>query len=308
MRERETPDNGRPGPRPDQRPAQRPAQRPETRPHLRPQPEPRQDSRLQNPPEHVRLAKRLAEQLNCSRTMAEQYIEGGWVSVDGRVVEAPGARVSPGQAVTLAPDASLLELTPVTLLLHKPAGYEAGLGAAPSEGPGHHQSHGSRSQGAPQAVTLLRADTHAAEDASGIRVLQRHFRQLECFTPLPTPASGLVVYTQDRRVARKLAEDIESLEQECIVTVSGQIAERGLERLCHGLSFNGRPLPPIKVSWQNENRLRFALKGIRPGQIPSMCEVVGLQVEAIKRIRIGRVPLAKVPEGGWRFLQGWERF
>ncbi len=257
---------------------------------------------------HVRLAKRLAEQLNCSRSTAEQYIEGGWVSVDGRVVEAPGARVSPGQAVALAPDANLMELTPVTLLLHKPAGYEAGLGAAPPQGHGHHQSHGSRSQGAPQALALLRADTHAAEDASGVRVLQRHFRQLECFTPLPTEASGLVVYTQDRRVARKLAEDIETLEQECIVTVSGQIAEGGLARLCHGLSFNGRPLPPIKVSWQNENRLRFALKGIRPGQIPSMCEAVGLCVEAIKRIRIGRVPLAKVPEGEWRFLQGGERF
>ncbi len=260
---------------------------------------------------HVRLAKRLAEQLGCSRSTAEQYIEGGWVSVDGRVVEAPGARVSPGQAVALATDANLMELTPVTLLLHKPAGYEAGLGGAAQApgGPGSgHQSHGSRSQGAPRALALLRADTHAAEDASGVRVLQRHFRQLECFTPLPTEASGLVVYTQDRRVARKLAEDIETLEQECIVTVSGQIAEGGLARLCHGLSFNGRPLPPIKVSWQNENRLRFALKGIRPGQIPSMCEAVGLRVEAIKRIRIGRVPLAKVPEGAWRFLQGWERF
>ena len=139
-------------------------------------------------------------------------------------------------------------------------------------------------------------------------MLQRHFRQLECFTPLPTEASGLVVYTQDKRIARKLAEDIESLEQECIVEVAGEIAVNGLQRLCHGLSFNGRPLPPIKVSWQNETRLRFALKGIRPGQIPAMCEAVGLRVVAIKRLRIGRVPLAKVPEGQWRYLQPWERF
>ena len=266
---------------------------------------------FQSPPEHVRLAKRLAEQLSCSRTTAEQYIEGGWVTVDGRVVEAPGSRVSPAQAVALEPDANLMELTPVTLLLHKPAGYEAGLGvqnnASEAKTPGH-QSHGSRSQGAPQAATLLRMDTHAAEDASGTRVLQRHFRQVECFTPLPTEASGLVVYTQDRRVGRKLAEDIESLEQECIVTVSGTIANGGLQRLCHGLSFNGRALPPIRVSWQNEDRLRFAMKGIRAGQIPSICEAVGLQVEAIKRIRIGRVPLSKVPEGAWRYLQGWERF
>ncbi len=254
-------------------------------------------------PSHIRLAKRVADQLNCSRSTAEQFVEGGFVSVDGQVVEAPGARVRPDQAVTVAPDASLLELTPVTLLLHKPVGFEAGLGL-----PAGQAAHASRSQGATAATTLLGPASHLPEDASGIRVLQRHFKQLECFTPLPTEASGLVVYTQDKRIARKLAEDIESLEQECIVEVKGDIAPNGLQRLCHGLSFNGRPLPPIKVSWQNETKLRFALKGIRPGQIPAMCEAVGLTVVALKRIRIGRVPLAKVPEGQWRYLQPWERF
>ena len=254
-------------------------------------------------PTHIRLAKRVAEQLNCSRSTAEQFIEGGFVSVDGQVVEAPGARVRPDQAVTVAQDASLLELTPVTLLLHKPAGFEAGLGV-----PAGQAAHASRSQGATPATTLLNAASHLGDDASGIRVLQRHFKQLECFTPLPTEASGLVVYTQDKRIARKLAEDIEVLEQECIVEVAGQIADNGLKKLCHGLSFNGRPLPPIKVSWQNETKLRFALKGIRPGQVPAMCEAVGLTVVGLKRIRIGRVPLAKVPEGQWRYLQPWEKF
>lgn len=255
-------------------------------------------------PTHIRLAKRVAEQLNCSRSTAEQFVEGGFVSVDGQVVEAPGARVRPDQTVTVAKDASLLELTPVTLLLHKPAGFEAGLGQPAAGG----TAHASRSQGATPATSLLAVASHLAEDASGIRVLQRHFKQLECFTPLPTEASGLVVYTQDKRIARKLAEDIESLEQECIVEVTGDIANHGLQRLCHGLTFNGRPLPPIKVSWQSETKLRFALKGIRPGQIPAMCDAVGLTVVAIKRIRIGRVPLAKVPEGQWRYLQPWERF
>ena len=252
---------------------------------------------------HIRLAKRVAEQLNCSRSTAEQFIEGGFVSVVGQVVEAPGARVRPDQAVAVAPDASLLALAPVTLLLHKPAGFEAGLGL-----PAGQAAHASRSQGATPATTLLNIASHLAEDASGIRVLQRHFKHLECFTPLPTEASGLVVYTQDKRIARKLAEDIESLEQECTVEVAGDIAPHGLQRLCHGLSFNGRVLPPIKVSWQSETKLRFALKGIRPGQIPAMCEAVGLTVVGIKRIRIGRVPLAKVPEGQWRYLQPWEKF
>lgn len=253
----------------------------------------------------TRLAKRLAQQIPCSRREAELYIEGGWVQVDGQTVELPGARVAPDQQVTLAPGATLLDQLPVTLLLHKPPGFEAGLGLAAGS---HAHAHTSRSQGAPQADTLLTAATHWAEDAPGQRVLLRHFRQLECFTPLPTEASGLVVYTQDRRIARKLAEDIETLEQECIAEVAGQIHEGGLQKLCHGLSFNGYPLPPIKVSWQNETRLRFALKGIRPGQVRAMCEAVGLSLVSLKRIRIARLPLAKLPEGQWRYLQGWERF
>jgi len=252
----------------------------------------------------IRLSKRLAAQLPCSRREAELYIEGGWVQVDGRVVEQPGARVQPHQQVVLQAGARAEELPPVTVVLHKPPGYEAGLGAATGGGP-----RGSRSQAAPPALALLHPDSLCAvPGAPPARVLERHFRQLECHTPLPTEASGLVVYTQDARVARKLVQDIETLEQECIVQVAGQIAEGGLQQLCHGLSFNGRALPPIKVSWQSEQRLRFALKGIRPGQVPAMCEAVGLRVTALKRIRIGRVALAPLAEGQWRFLQPWERF
>lgn len=283
-----------------------------------------------SPDNTERLAKRVAAEHGLSRSTAEQYIEGGFVQVDGRPVEVPGARVAPHQRVELAQDASLDALEPVTLLLHKPPGFEAGLGAPPepprreslpgprgpqgtrgqqaSQPPQGAVSHASRSQGDPPAVSLIDLKTHMEGDVADTRVLQRHFRLLECFTPLPTPASGLVVYTQDKRISRKLQEDIESLEQECIVEVAGQIAEHGLKKLCHGLSFNGRPLPPVKVSWQNETRLRFALKGIRPGQIPAMVEAVGLRVLAIKRIRIGRVPLSKVPEGQWRYLQPWEKF
>ena len=250
-----------------------------------------------------RLSKVVAARVPCSRREAEQHITDGRVKVDGHTVLVPQHRVGALQQVEIDTGSRLVPAAPVTLLLHKPPGYEAGLGLEASSG-----AHGSRSQGAPSALTLLNAQSHLPEDAADIRVLLRHFKQLECFTPLPTPASGLVVYTQDKRIARKLQEDIETLEQECIVEVAGQIADNGLKKLCHGLSFNGRPLPPIKVSWQNETKLRFALKGIRPGQIPAMCEAVGLQMLAIKRIRLGRVPLAKVPEGQWRYLQPWEKF
>ena len=231
--------------------------------------------------EAVRLAKRVAEILACSRREAEQYIEGGWVSVDGVVVEEPQFRVAE-QLVEIARDASLLAASSVTLLLHKPAGHEAGLALA----------------------------TLSPDDRSDIRPLKKH-AAAELVAPLALPASGLVVFTDDWRVARKLREDAAVIEHEVIVEVGGDLKPGGLERLNrvdHGFTFNGALLPPAKVSWQSETRLRFALKGERPGQIAYMCESVGLRIEAMKRIRIGRVPMSSLQPGHWRYLLPHERF
>jgi 23S rRNA pseudouridine2604 synthase len=104
-----------------------------------------------------------------------------------------------------------------------------------------------------------------------------------------------------------MREEGNRIEQEYIVEVSGSIAMYGLHKLGHGVSFDGRVLPPCKVSWQNETRLRFAIKGVRDGQLASMCEQVGLKLVSARRIRIGRVPLAKMPEGQWRYLPFGER-
>ncbi|RYG10371.1 MAG: RNA-binding protein [Burkholderiales bacterium] len=247
--------------------------------------------------EPVRLAKRLAEMLGCSRREAEQYIEGGWVTVNGEVVEEPQARVL-DQRIELSPDATLLDQASVTLLLHKPAGYEAGLGPMPGQ--------------APQAAQqLLSAATRSPQDASGIRPLKKHFSSLTMATPLAAAASGLVVFTQDWRIVRKLTEDAAVLEHEVVVEVTGTPQAGGLERLNrvdHGFTFDGRLLPPAKVSWQNETRLRFALKGEKPGQIAYMCESIGLRVQAMKRIRVGRVPLRSLPVGQWCYLLPDERF
>ena len=235
--------------------------------------------------EPIRLAKRLAELVPCSRREAELYIAGGWVMVDGQVVEEPQFMVSQ-QAVTLHPDANLTPLEPVTMLYHQP----------PATG---------KSANAAQPIS---AATHAADDVSGIHMLKQHFVRLTPCTPLEPNASGLLVFTQDWRVARKLIEDAAKIEQEYVVEVAGEIAPDGLKLLNHGLKFNGRALAPIKVSWQNETRLRFALKGVQPGQIAHMCQRVGLQVLGMKRIRLGRVSMAKLPPGEWRYLQPDEKF
>jgi 23S rRNA pseudouridine2604 synthase len=247
--------------------------------------------------EPVRLAKALAQMLKCSRREAEQYIEGGWVRVDGVVVEEPQFRVG-SQKIEIDRDASLLALTPVTLLLHKPAGHEAGL-------------HSPSRQAAPPALQLLVPANRSGGDRSGIRPLKKHFSAQALVTPLATPASGLVVFTQDWRVARKLSEDAAVMEHEVIVEVTGQLVPGGLERLNridHGFTYKGVLLPPAKVSWQNETRLRFALKGEQPGQIAYMCEAVGLSVQAMKRLRVGRVPMSSLAAGQWRYLQPHERF
>ena len=246
--------------------------------------------------EPVRLAKRLAEMLPCSRSEAEQYIEGGFVTVNGVLVEEPQFRVQ-DQKIELSPDASLLALTPVTILLHKPAGYEAGLGAADGK--------------TPASAQLLTKATQAAGDRSRIRLLKKHFSGAELATPLANSASGLVVFTEDWRVLRKLREDARVLEHEVVVEVAGEIKPGGLERLNrvdHGFTFRGALLPPTKVSWQSEHRLRFALKGEVPGQLAYLCESVGLQVLAMKRLRVGRVPLSQLPPGQWRYLLPHERF
>ncbi|OYW38696.1 MAG: RNA-binding protein [Hydrogenophilales bacterium 12-61-10] len=236
----------------------------------------------------IRLAKRVAELRACSRREAEQLIAGGWVRVNGVVVEEPQARVA-DERIEIDPKADISEAEPVTLLLHKP--------------PGYHAIQGDR----PAAQWLLAANRWA-EDDSGITPLKKHFAQLTACVPLELDASGLVVFTQDWHVSRKLSEDAAMIEHELIVEVSGDMIPHALKRMNQGIPYNGRTPTAIKVSWQNETRLRVALKGAQIGQIAHLCEAVGLQVVSMKRIRLGGVSLGKVPPGQWRYLRMDERF
>lgn len=236
----------------------------------------------------VRLARCVADLARCSRIEAERYVKGGWVSVDGRVIEDPAYPVT-GETVAIDPAAQLETVEPATILLHKPVGYDT-------------------ISGRKAAAVLVQPDTRWAEDPSGVRLLERHFHRLTPLVPLDAEASGLMVLTQDGRVWRRLTEDGDEIEQEFVVEVSGDIGPYGLRKLNHGLHYNGRALPPCKVSWQNEIRLRFALKGVQGGQLRDMCKQVGLDVVAIRRLRIGKVSLAKMPVGAWRYLPVGERF
>jgi 23S rRNA pseudouridine2604 synthase len=233
----------------------------------------------------IRLAKRVAELFNCSRGEAILYIEGGGVTVDSVVVEEPGFRVTGREQIALLPGADLTPIEEVTILLHKPAGMLVA-----------------------NVPELIVAENQAAEDHSGMRFLKRHLKELVMLDPLENAASGLLVFTQDWRVKRKLVDDLSRVEQEFVVEVSGQIIEGGLQLLNHSINFNGKPSVPAKVSWQNETRLRFARKELSSRLITLLCERVGLSVVSIKRIRMGRIPMGGLAVGRWRYLMGYERF
>lgn len=241
--------------------------------------------------EPTRLSKRLAAQLPCSRRDAELYIEGGWVSVDGDVIEAPQHQVRDDQIITLHPEARPDPVPPVTILLNKPAGFDADADTGPRP-----------------AFALLSPESRHAGDHSGVRLLHRHFTRLVAPLPLETGASGLLVLAQDGRIIRKLTEDAGLLEQEYVADISGTITDAVLKNLQKPVTFNGETLPTVKVSRQSDTRLRFAMKGALPGQIAWMCERAGLVLVSLRRLRIGRIALASLPEGQWRFLAAHERF
>lgn len=231
--------------------------------------------------EAVRLDKRLVELLHCSRGEAQKYIEGGWVLVDGEVVEQPQYKVLQ-QKVELHPEATLEPIAPVTILFNSPHGFDPATPTA--------------------ALQLITPASHAAEDHSGIRTLKSHFTRLQPTAPLEAGATGLLVFTNDWRVVRRLVEDASKNEQEYIVEVDSEITPEQLQQLNRPTTYNNWPLPEYKVSRQSENHLRFALKSVRPGQLTFLCQRVGLTVVTMRRIRIGRVAMSKLPPGQWRYL------
>lgn len=248
-----------------------------------------------------RLSKRVMQLRGCSRREAEQYIEGGWVSVDGVVVEEPQCRVST-QTVTLDSQASLMNLTPITLIVNKPAGWLDGL----------QEAKGGR-KAAPQNVRSLLDMAHrSTHDASGVRPLKRHLHALEASVPLETGASGLVVFTQDFRVQRKLVEDMAFMEHELVIDVRGEVQADDLRPIERALKDERLRLPFAKVSvgsaTPERSKLRLAIKGAHPGFAAYLCELAKLEILALRRIRLGRVSLSDLEEGTWRYLAPGERF
>ena len=247
-----------------------------------------------------RLNKRMAELGLCSRREADDWIAEGWVKVNGRVAEM-GVKVFPPRSIEVD---------------RRRASTQQQHGDDPAAQADRLRQRPGR--GRPRARDRAgQPANHWREDPSRERFTRRHARGLAPAGRLDIDSVGLLVLTQDGRVARQLIGEDSDIEKEYLVRVSyGPVAQNSqaafprelLARLRHGLSLDGQPLKPAKVDWQNPEQLRFVLTEGKKRQIRRMCEQVGLKVVGLKRIRIGKVVLGNLPVGAWRYLGADERF
>lgn len=240
--------------------------------------------------EPLRLSKRMSELGLCSRREADDWIAKGWVRVDGKVIAELGSKVLPHQKVTIERQAQAQQARQVTVLINKPMAYVSGQAE----------------DGYKPAVVLVRPENRWAEDQAPIQFSPAQLKSLVPAGRLDIDSTGLLVLTQDGRVAKHLIGADTSVEKEYLVRVrygkGGTLPESDLKRLNHGLSLDGKALLPAKVRWQNEDQLCFILREGKKRQIRRMCEMVGLQVLGLKRVRIGKVKLGNLPVGQWRYL------
>lgn len=241
------------------------------------------------------MSKLITERGLASRREADDWIVAGWVRVDGRQVVL-GQRVATDAAIEIDPKAQQQQSHRVTVLVHKPMGYVSGQAE----------------DGYEPAFVLVKPVNHWQGDGSGIGFHPGHLRHLVPAGRLDIDSTGLLVLTQDGRIAKLLIGDQTRIEKEYLVRVrhrlEGPLPEHQMERLRHGLELDGVPLRQARVSWQNEEQLRIVLREGKKRQIRRMCELVGLEVLALKRVRIGSVVLGALPPGQWRYLRDDERF
>ncbi len=244
-----------------------------------------------------RLSKVMAERGLCSRREADEWISNGWVKVDGEIIETLGSRINPNAEIIISSYAQEYQAENVTIILHKPVGYVSGQAE----------------DGYQPAIVLVHPDNQWEDDPElhHHNPKQFHRGMLKGLAPagrLDIDSTGMLVLTQDGRIARHLIGEDSSVEKEYLVRVTGELSDNDLKRLNFGLSLDGEKLKPAKVSWQNEDQLRFVLREGKKRQIRRMCEMVGLHVVGLKRVRIGSVTLGKLPVGEWRYLRNEERF
>ena len=234
---------------------------------------------------NIRVSKLLSERGICSRREADYFIEMGQVRLFGKELATLGQKVPPDSVVELLPKAAKQQEKKVTILLNKPVGL---VSAQPEKG-------------YRPAIELITAQNQYKKQ-SAFRFGPAHLRKLAVSGRLDIDSKGLLVFTQDGTLAKKLIGENSDIEKEYLVHVTGECTADVLKKLCFGLSLDGKPLKRARIDCIKPGLLRFILKEGKKRQIRRMCELVNLTVTGLKRIRVGSIQLADLPEGKWRYL------
>ncbi|MEK9771350.1 MAG: pseudouridine synthase [Nitrosomonadales bacterium] len=238
--------------------------------------------------ELIRISKLLSERNICSRREADDFIQKGYVYLDGKKVTELGTKAYPDQHLELRKEGAVLQKNKKTILLHKPISYV---------------SHADDDKKYKSALSLITPENFFGEEN-----LKQSFFKIAPAGRLDIDSTGLLVLTEDGVVAKQIIQEDSDIEKEYLVRVKGQLSDHGLKLLNFGLALDGKPLKKANVRWLNEDQLIFVLKEGKKRQIRRMCELVGLKVTGLKRVRIGRVKLGQLPVGKWRFLLPSEKF
>lgn len=251
----------------------------------------------------VRLSKRISELGLASRREADDWISKGWVMVD-KEVATTGQKVPadlPAHRIQIRNKAQAEQQQKVTVLLHKPIGYVS-----------TQAEHGYQ-----PAIALITPANHWKDDPVKTPFSRQHLKGLAASGRLDIDSTGMLILTQDGRIAKQLIGENSKTDKEYLVRVEDTQGTEGIQTrfpaqklklLNHGLSLDGIKLKPAQVKWINENQLQFILHEGKKRQIRRMCEQVGLKVIGLKRVRIGNVRLGALPKGQWRYLALHETF
>ncbi len=242
--------------------------------------------------ETIRLSKLMSEQGLCSRREADNYIKRGWVFVDDQRITELGTKIYPTQKITLDKAAQAQQIELVTMLINKPIGYVSGQPEKDYK----------------PAISLISKGSYFDEGKSSPCFSPAHLKGLAPAGRLDIDSQGLLILTQDGRIAKQLIGVNSGIEKEYLVRVEGALSKKDLALLNHGLSLDGVTLKRAEVSWQNQDQLCFILHEGKKRQIRRMCELVRLRVTGLKRVRIGQIKLGDLPVGQWRYLQKHEKF
>ena len=233
-----------------------------------------------------RLSKLMSQRGICSRREADKLIEKGLVKVNGEAVNTLGIKFPDDVEIELTQRAKNQQNERITIMINKPVGYVSAQ-AEDDYVP---------------AVRLIKEQTQSEFDQSGIKLKGSHFDGLAPAGRLDIDSQGVLVLTQDGRIAKQLIGENSNIEKEYLVRIDGEASDEQLEKLCFGLELDGKPLKQAKIRQINEDQLQFILLEGKKRQIRRMCDAVGLHVTGLKRVRVGELRLGKLAEGEWRFV------